>query len=77
MAYETKIYSLIVKPVGEPLFSEMATIISVDDEAAGPFVTIRQESGNTSGERSISVEPVEWDAIKRAVQRLFDEWEIN
>lgn len=40
--YEIRIKSLIVAPVGEPIFSEKATEISIDDEAGGEFIVIRQ-----------------------------------
>ena len=33
--YETRVTSWTVAPKGEPTFSEMATVVSIDDEAAG------------------------------------------
>lgn len=40
--YEIRIKSLIVAPVCEPIFSEKATEISIDDESGGEFIVIRQ-----------------------------------
>mgnify|MGYP000650360830 CR=1 FL=1 len=35
MTMETRITSLIVLPEGEPIFSERATIVRIEDEAGG------------------------------------------
>ena len=51
MTYETKIHSLIVKPSTEPIFSEQATVISIDDEASGVFFTIEQEGGRADSKK--------------------------
>lgn len=45
MKYETRIKTIVVAPVGEPMFSEHATEISIDDEGAGEYVTITQYHG--------------------------------
>ena len=55
--YETRIKTVIVAPVGEPLFSEKATEISIDDEASGEFIVIRQNQSAGSGE--IQIDPGE------------------
>jgi len=75
MKYETKIHSLIIKPEGEPIFSERATIIGIDDEAAGIFFTIEQEGGRVSdGSKKVSFESEEWPHIVDAVERLCSVW---
>jgi hypothetical protein len=61
--YETSPLSWIVKPKGEPVYSEMATTITIDDEAAGPFLVIKQE-GRTN---HFSISPEEWPAIRAAI----------
>ncbi len=68
MTMETKIYSLIVKPKGEPLFSEQATKIGVEDEAGGVFFVIEQDGGK------IRVDESDWFFICTAVERLKEEW---
>ena len=71
MKYETKTHSLIVKPEGETIFSEQATIVGIDDEAAGVFFTIEQEGGRISdGSKKVSFESAEWPHIVDAVERL-------
>ncbi len=60
---------LTVLPVGEPLFSETATHISIEDEAAGEFIAIEQHNdGSALGK--IVIDPDEWPAIRDAVQKL-------
>jgi len=64
--YEITTLSLIVKPKGEPIYSERATIIEMSDEAAGPFLTIRQ--CNDESERGeIKFDLDEWPTIQEAI----------
>ena len=65
---ETKIYSLIIKPDNEPIFSEQATTIGVDDEGGGIYYTIEQN------DKKISFDGKEWPHIKQAVEQLIEEW---
>jgi hypothetical protein len=67
--YIIRTTELTVMPEGEPIFSEMATIIRIEDEAAGEFVEIKQQSGK----QAIAVAPEEWPAIKQAVETLLAE----
>ena len=67
--YETITLSLIVKPRGEPIFSERATIIEMVDEAAGPFITIRQINESPQlGE--VTIEGTEWPQLKEAIEHM-------
>ena len=43
--YITRVTRLSVTKPGEPIFSELCTHVSIDDEAAGEYVTIKQQSG--------------------------------
>ena len=72
MKYVTNTISLIVRPEGEPIFHESATVVAIDDNAAGPFVTIRQQFDSLKpGE--IAVDRESWPAIREAVDRQIDE----
>ena len=66
--YVTRILSLIVKPKKEPVFSEQATIIQIDDEGAGAFVVIKQHGREDIGKIFIDVE--EWPAIRCAINQM-------
>ena len=69
--YETRITKITIVPKGEPLFSETVTDISIDDEAAGEFVVIRQSASTENGK--IAISPEEWPAIRDAVERMIKE----
>lgn len=64
MKYQTRITKLTVLPANEPIFSEQASHISIEDEAAGEFIEIQQADG------TIKIDPEEWPAIKQAVEQL-------
>jgi len=65
--YDTRITQITVAPTGQPLFSEMTTVIAIQDEADGEFVTVTQEGGHTDIAKSIAIDVSEWRAIKAAI----------
>ena len=61
--------SYVVIPKGETIFCERATVIQVQDEAAGPFISMKQELETlASGEVTFDVE--EWPLIIFCVETL-------
>ena len=75
--YQTFISTLTILPKGDPIFSEKATRVSLDDEAAGLFVTVSQDadSGNGLGKIQIMVE--EWPQIREAIESMLAVCEEN
>ena len=72
--YITRVTRLSVTKPGEPLFSELTTHVSIEDEAAGEYVTIQQQSGCPDvSPQKISVSDEEWPTLRGAVETLFDE----
>jgi hypothetical protein len=69
LAFQAEVMSFIIKPPDEPVFSEMATIVTRIDEGAGEFVCIDQ-SGGGNGLGKINIAREEWDKIKWAVEEL-------
>ena len=67
--YETLIGSLIVVPKGEPIFSEQATVVRLQDEAAGLFVEVQQMHRNGG---LIAIDPEEWPALSDAIDRMIE-----
>jgi hypothetical protein len=61
--------AMIVKPKTEPTFSEQATTVGIDDEAAGPFVFISQPTG-PHGENKVAICRDEWPWIREAVEKM-------
>ena len=67
--YETRITRLTVNRLKEPIFSDLATHIEIEDEAAGEFILIRQQADNAkAGVVNITAE--EWPHIKAAIEQL-------
>ena len=78
MQYEIITKSFMTKPPDEPIYSEMATEITLEDEAAGLFVSIIQCHGD--GEQKVSICKEEWPLIRQAVDDLMlvvDEKEVK
>ena len=70
MKYAKITKSFVVRPPYEPIYSEAATEITLEDEAAGLFVSIIQRKGD--GERKVSVCKEEWPLIRQAVDHLME-----
>lgn len=70
--YRVRVTRLTIVPAGEPIFSEQATHVEIDDEAAGEFVRVTQQPGSTEDpdSRAIRIEPTEWPAIRHAIEQL-------
>lgn len=72
--YQIRVTRLSVLPVGEPIFSEQATHVSIVDEAGGEFIEVSQASDRSGVEsQTIRIDPVEWPSIKLAVDQLISE----
>jgi hypothetical protein len=65
---------ITVLPKGEPIFSYRATEIGIVDEAAGPFIEIRQFPEN-GDEKNLQFDVDEWPHIAKAVGKLTQEIE--
>lgn len=68
MSYEIHPLVLAVVPKGDPVYSERVTRIEMQDEAAGPFLEIRQP-GNAEANGVVYINDLdEWEAIDQAVR---------
>ena len=67
MTQTTRVTRLHVLPEGEPLFSEKAFTVEIDDEAGGEFVVVHDWEGK------IRLNPEEWPALRRAIGRMVKE----
>ena len=63
---------ITVLPEGQPIFSELATEISITDEASGPYIEMRQIAQN-GGEDILRFDIDEWSHITKAVGKLIQE----
>lgn len=66
----TRTIALAVLPEGERIFAESVTEVRIQDEAAGEFVEIVQPNRTEPG---IAVDPVEWPALREAIDRMIGE----
>ena len=71
MTYRTIISQRRVIPSGKTFNDEGVTIIDMDDEGGGAFVTVRQEEALNTNE--IRIDPDEWPAVRAAINRMVRE----
>lgn len=71
MKYHLITKSLMVKQINEPIFSNGATEIALEDEAAGLFVVLIQRPDD--GEQKVSICKEEWPFIRDAIEQLMEE----
>ena len=67
--YEVRVTRLSVIPPGDAVFNDTATHIEIDDEAAGEFVSIRQNFDQAE-RGQIFIDVQNWEVIRAAVDYL-------
>ena len=75
MKYETRITSVTVYPVGESMYSDLATKIEISDEAGGEFVEVSQSGRNDISK--IAINPEEWPELRESISRMIQECRKN
>jgi len=58
-----------IMPKGEPIFSESATKVRIEDEAAGEFVEVVQERDDTT--TCVRIDPQEWPLLRAIIDLFF------
>lgn len=69
--YIQKITKITVLPENDPIFSELATTIEIDDEAAGEYVRVVQYHRHDDG--TVCFDREEWPVIRDAIDKLIAE----
>lgn len=68
----TRTTQMTLLPEGEPIFSEQAIVLTIDDEAAGEFLKISQHDDQAKpGE--IRIDPREWPQLREAIDAMMAE----
>lgn len=67
MNYQTRVTKMTILPEGEPIFSEWATHIEIDDEGGGELVVVSQENGK------IRIDPEEWRPLREAINKMIEQ----
>jgi len=62
--HESRVTEITILPVNSPIYSELATQIKIEDEAAGEFIVLKQEQGK------ISFTAEEWPLIRKEVNSM-------
>ena len=72
MKYTSRITQITVLPIGEPIFSEKATVVSLDDESGGEYITVKQQMDTTAEmNQTVAFEPEEWEEVKGVIDQMF------
>lgn len=62
--------ALMIRPKGQPIFSEQVTTVRIEDESGGCFIEVEQEGEEKLGKIQITIE--EWPAIKSAIESMLE-----
>ena len=71
--YESRTIGMAVLPKGEPLYSALATIVSIEDEVCGEFVKVSQDTDISGGHGSICIWPAEWELLRAVINFMVAE----
>ena len=72
MKFKIDKLALIVRPENDDIFSERATRVSIEDEAAGCFVEVAQHGSLNSGIGKIQITRDEWPCLREAIETMLD-----
>lgn len=68
--YENRVTRTTLAPKDDPIFSEMATTIEIEDDASGELVSVSQHGGPGLGKIIISRD--EWPALRDAIEEMLE-----
>ena len=61
---------ITVAPEGEPIFSEQATHVSIEDEGSGEFLKVSQINHHAQKKGAFEITPEEWPTIRDAIDAM-------
>lgn len=67
-AFEVRTMSVVVIPVGEEIYSEQATVVSIDDEGGGEFVCVKQPG--MSNQTELRLDVGDWPVVRQAIDDM-------
>lgn len=65
-----QITAIVLAPEGEPIFSERAHKIEIEDEAAGQFIKVSCNLGSADLAGTITIECEEWPELRKAINKM-------
>lgn len=69
--FKPRITRIVVVPDGEPLFSDIATTVEIQDESGGEFVEVTQHCASEINK--IQIDPEQWPALRETINRMVKE----
>lgn len=66
MTMEKRVTAITIAPYGEPIFSERGFTVSIADEGAGEFVTVR----NNDGPGEVRIDVNDWPILSEVITGL-------
>jgi hypothetical protein len=76
MKYITRTLKICILPENQPIFSDMATTIEIEDESAGEYVKVAQPNTNEES-KSLLITRDEWPQIKAGIETMLAECRIE
>lgn len=74
--YITRTTQVVVLPEDQPIFSELATTVTIVDEGAGEeFVEVGQSGHISLGK--IAINPNEWPALREAIDMMIAQCRVE
>jgi hypothetical protein len=67
------ITSIALQPEGSPLYSEEAYVVSIEDEAAGGFVVLRDGCDSNTPSREVRIEADDMEHVVRLLEEMAEE----
>lgn len=72
--YITRTLKIAILPESESIFSERCTTVEIEDQAAGEYLVVTQNSMSTAvKEQQIEIDPKEWTPLMEAIERMLFE----
>jgi hypothetical protein len=68
--YDVRVVKIVVAPNGEPIYSETATVVEIEDDATGEYVKVSQPVSHTGLAKSVAFNPDEWPTMRGAIEYM-------
>ena len=76
--YQIRTTRIHILPKGDPLFSVFATTIEIDDDAAGEYLKITQQSDTEEPmNQQICIDPEDWEILKNGIEMMLQMIKLN
>ena len=74
MSYRVRVTERVILPYNEPVFSESATVVRIDNEAAGDYIKVKQcHEGAEVG--VVCFDKESWPLIRDVIDKMMQECE--